>query len=54
MATKKYGWFAAGSTKPYETYAGDYMQYQRSTNSSVADSIVAIIHLRPGESVHEL
>jgi hypothetical protein len=58
----KYGWFAAGSTKPYETYEGDYMLHEKefvkiqktSRNPSVADSTVAVISLRPGESVREM
>lgn len=58
----KYGWFAGGSQKPYDTFEGDYMLQDKehvqikkiSRNSSVADSVVAVISLRPGETVKEM
>jgi hypothetical protein len=58
----KYGWFAAGSTKPYDTYEGDYMLQngehvqikKTSVRTSDADAVVAVISLRPGESVREM
>jgi hypothetical protein len=58
----KYGWFASGVTKPFDTFEGDYMRHndayveilKRSTRSSASDSIVAIISLRTGEMVREI